>query len=99
MSQGAEGEGGGGDGDAPGPSSTLRGLPVRSTGSPIVIPLVSSYTWIVALSASIRMISPTSLGKMAGASESAPDVLRITISIHIAGDREGANALVMSYAN
>ena len=44
----------------PGPSSTLSGFPVRSTGSPTVTPEVSSYTWIVALSASIRMTSDAS---------------------------------------
>uniref|UniRef100_A0A1I8J7Y4 UV radiation resistance-associated gene protein n=1 Tax=Macrostomum lignano TaxID=282301 RepID=A0A1I8J7Y4_9PLAT len=43
----------------PGPSSTDSGLPVLSTGSPTVTPDVSSYTWIVAMSTSRRIISPT----------------------------------------
>lgn len=30
----------------PGPSSTDKGFPVRSTGSPTVTPDVSSYTWL-----------------------------------------------------
>mmetsp|Transcript_17529 Transcript_17529/g.68000 ORF Transcript_17529/g.68000 Transcript_17529/m.68000 type:complete len:250 (+) Transcript_17529:1102-1851(+) len=45
----------------PGASSTERGFPVRSTGSPTWQPEVSSYTWMVAVSPSRRIISPTSL--------------------------------------
>ena len=44
----------------PGPSSTERGFPVLRMGSPTVRPLVSSYTWMVAMSPSSLMISPTS---------------------------------------
>jgi len=41
----------------PGPNSTDSGFPVLRTGSPTVTPDVSSYTWMVALSASNRMTS------------------------------------------
>src|SRR5437867_2888073 len=44
----------------PGPSSTTRGAPVSSTGSPGRTPLVSSYTWMIVLSPAILMTSPNS---------------------------------------
>src|SRR3990170_7476683 len=45
---------------SPGPSSTVRGRPVSTTGSPGRTPDVSSYTWIVVLSPVILMTSPMS---------------------------------------
>src|SRR5437588_1254643 len=44
----------------PGPSSSARGAPVDSIGSPRYSPEVSSYTWTNAVSPSRRMISPIS---------------------------------------
>src|SRR3990170_2715555 len=44
----------------PGPSSTVSGCPVSTTGSPGRTPDVSSYTWIVHFSLVIRMTSPMS---------------------------------------
>src|SRR3990170_1044713 len=44
----------------PGPSSTVSGRPVSTTGSPGLTPDVSSYTWIVVFSLRIRMTSPMS---------------------------------------
>src|SRR5207302_602169 len=44
----------------PGPSSSARGAPVDSIGSPRYSPEVSSYTWTNAVSPSSRMISPIS---------------------------------------
>src|SRR2546425_8556453 len=44
----------------PGPSSTTRGAPVSTTGSPGFTPLVSSYTWMIVLSPAILMPSPMS---------------------------------------
>ena len=43
----------------PGPNSTDNGCFLRNTGSPTVKPEVSSYTWILAVSPSNLMISPT----------------------------------------
>src|SRR5437899_1843179 len=45
---------------SPGPSSTTRGAPVSTTGSPGFTPLVSSYTWMIVLSPAILMTSPMS---------------------------------------
>src|SRR3972149_1426830 len=45
---------------SPGPSSTVRGRPVSTTGSPGRTPDVSSYTWMVVLSPVILMTSPMS---------------------------------------
>ncbi|OMH79119.1 hypothetical protein AX774_g7483 [Zancudomyces culisetae] len=45
----------------PGPSSTESGLPDPTTGSPTFSPAVSSYTWIVTLSPSILITSPTTI--------------------------------------
>src|SRR5207247_1733745 len=44
----------------PGPSSTTRGAPVSSTGSPGRTPLVSSYTWMIVFSPAIWITSPMS---------------------------------------
>ena len=44
---------------SPGPSSTHSGSPVASAGSPRARPMVSSYTWTVVRSPSIRMTSPS----------------------------------------
>src|SRR5450756_2915511 len=44
----------------PGPSSTVRRLPVWTTGSPGPTPLVSSYTWMLAISPRSSIISPKS---------------------------------------
>src|SRR5205809_687657 len=44
----------------PGPSSTTRGAPVSSTGSPSRTPLVSSYTWMIVFSPAIWITSPMS---------------------------------------
>src|SRR3989338_2343581 len=43
---------------SPGPSSTIRGSSVLSTGSPTKSPEVSSYTWMKAVSLSSLIISP-----------------------------------------
>src|SRR6267143_2864567 len=45
---------------SPGPSSTTSGAPVSMTTSPGLIPLVSSYTWMIVLSPMIWMTSPRS---------------------------------------
>ena len=44
----------------PGPSMTLSGFPVPTTGSPGFRPLVDSYTWINATSPVNRITSPIS---------------------------------------
>src|SRR5438093_7883072 len=44
----------------PGPSSTTRGPPVSRTASPGRTPLVSSYTWMIVLSPTTWMTSPSS---------------------------------------
>src|SRR6266511_1496185 len=44
----------------PGPSSTTRGAPVSTTGSPGRTPLVSSYTWMIVFSPAIWITSPRS---------------------------------------
>jgi len=48
------------DPSKPGPSSTFSGCAVSITGSPGLIPEVSSYTWIVVRSPWIRITSPMS---------------------------------------
>src|SRR6267378_1649342 len=45
---------------SPGPSSTTSGAPVSMTTSPGLMPLVSSYTWMIVLSPMIWMTSPRS---------------------------------------
>lgn len=73
----------------PGPSSTESGLPVRRTGSPIVMPEVSSYTWIVALSWSMRIISPTSLQRVSPIARAGKYVLVVPDSDQLVHRRAG----------
>ncbi len=44
----------------PGPSSATSGRPVETTGSPGLMPDVSSYTWMIVLFPTILMTSPMS---------------------------------------